>query len=429
MNLCGNLLIRTAEIIAVGTEILMGQIINSNAAYLARELQNLGIDSHYQTVVGDNPDRLLDMLKLAMSRSDVVILTGGLGPTQDDITMEVAARAVGQNLLLDQEAVTTIESYFLNRKRPMAKSNLKQALLPEHARSIPNYNGTAPGALIPKMDGEKCSCLLVLLPGPPNENQLMFTETVKPLLQEHATSVLDNTFIHMIDIGESDAAEILADLLDDTHTNPSLAPYASTGEVTFRLTEKRRNGQSGAAAQAMLEQVQQRLGTYIYEIGNRSLTEVVADLLISTAQSAAFVESCTAGQVTAELAKVAGVSAVLRGGLCAYQTPVKASVLGVESAVLASFGAISREAAVQMAEKGRALFEADYCVSVSGNAGPDASEGKAVGLVYIAVAAPEGTYAVEFHFRGNRQKIRDNATKQALNQLRKALLGQLSSDY
>ncbi len=426
MNLCSDLVIKSAETIAVGTEILMGQIVNSNAAFIASELQKIGISQYYQTVVGDNPGRLKETIERAMGRSEAVIITGGLGPTRDDLTMEVAASAVGQKLITNEAAVAEIKSYFTSRGRRMAESNLKQALLPEFATSIPNHNGTAPGAFIPYYKDGKCSCLLILLPGPPNENQPMFRDSVAPLLREHGSVVLDNTFIHMIDIGESDAAEVLADLLADSQVNPSLAPYASTGEVTFRLTLRRENNESGALAQEMLDEIQARLGKYIYHIGNKSLTEVTADLLFEQEQSVAFVESLTAGMACAELAKVPGISQVLRGGICTYQTETKHSVLGVSEELLAQYGAVSPECAAEMARLGRTLFASDYCVSTTGVAGPGTVEGKTAGLFYIGVATPQAVFTREFHYRGNRQKNRDTAVKQALNQLRKALLGQLT---
>ncbi len=428
MNPWSDFVIHTAEIVAVGTEILMGQIVNSNATFLASELQKTGISHYYQTVVGDNPGRLLQTLQQAMERSDAVIITGGLGPTADDITMEVSAKAAGQALVRNEEAVQEIKSYFTSRNRRMAESNLKQALLPELATSIPNNNGTAPGAIIPYYKDGVCKSLLILLPGPPNENQPMFRDYVAPLLKKQASVVLESTFIHLIDIGESDAAEILADLLDEQHVNPSLAPYASTGEVTFRLTLRRENGASAEAEEAaaeMLAEVERRLGDYIYHIGNKSLTQVTAELLLEGQKTVSFVESLTAGQVSAELATVPGISAVLRGGICTYQTETKEKVLGVSKEILEQYGAVSAPCAAEMARLGKALFQSDYCISTTGVAGPGTVEGKDAGLFYIGIATPEAIYTREFRYRGNRQKNRDTAVKQALNQLRKALFGLL----
>ncbi len=421
--------VESVEIITVGTEILLGQILNTNARFLAAELRDLGFNAYYQTVVGDNPPRLKAAVKTAALRSDAVIIAGGLGPTQDDISMQTAAAAAGQKLYKNDEAAKDIEDYFTSRGRKMSPNNLKQAYFPKDARIFKNHHGTAPGAAFMYDDEEAgIHSLLILLPGPPNELEPMFRESVKPLLMHYSDSVLDSLFIRTIDIGESDAARLLEDLLDDSHANPSLAPYAHIGEVSFRLSYKHPKSEKNALqhpeVRKMLEEIEAVLGDKIYEIGERKLPEVLADLLKERKLSAAFAESCTAGRVCAELAACPGISAVLKGGVTAYQNEIKRDVLKIPSDLLRRHGAVSAECALAMAENVRTLYGSDTAAAVTGNAGPEPSEGKPVGLVYIAAADEKRQIVKEFRFGGSREKIRTLAAKQTLNTLRKLILDQ-----
>lgn len=417
--------LKSAEILTVGTELLLGQIVNTNAHFLARELSLLGLNSYYQTVVGDNPERLAAALRLAVSRSDCVIITGGLGPTQDDISMKTAAEVCGLPLKLDETSLSRIESYFTTRGRRMAPANRKQALFPPDAQILPNNNGTAPGAAF-MYQKEGRSALLILLPGPPDEIVPMFTESAAPLLQKFSAEALENIFIKTIGIGESDLAEILSDLLAEEQVNPSLAPYAGIGEVSLRLSYKHakteKQALENAAVRAMLSEIQAKLGDYIYEIGERNLTEVTGELILAEHKSVAFAESCTAGLAAATLAQVPGISAALRGAMVCYQNEIKEKVLGVPAALLARSGAVSADCARVMAERVRSIFDADIGISVTGNAGPAGSENKPAGLVYIAAADEAGCRVKEFRFGGNREKVRTLAAKQAINALRRSLL-------
>lgn len=422
--------LKSAEILTVGTELLLGQILNTNAYSLARELKLLGLDSYYQTVVGDNHQRLCEAMRLAASRSDCVLVTGGLGPTQDDISMEAAATVCGSDLKMNPQAAEDIKNYFASQGRRMPPNNLKQAMLPENSLMLPNHNGTAPGAAMVYRREER-ECIFILLPGPPAENLPMFKSYVKPLLNHYADAVLDNIFIKTIGIGESAAAELLEDLLSAEHANPSLAPYASWGEVSFRLSYKHLRTQKNALqtkeVQEMLSEIKKRLGSLIYEIGERTLDEVTAALLLEQKKTAAFAESCTAGLAAAKLASYPGISAALKGGVVAYQNEIKQNVLEIPEEILKNEGAVSEACAAAMAENVRRIFASDYGISVTGNAGPDPSEGKEVGLVYIASAGPAGTQTEVCHFNGSRSKIRELAAKRALDLLRRSLLESAAS--
>lgn len=416
--------VRTVEIVSVGTELLMGQIINTNAAFFAKELRDLGCNSYYQTVVGDNPKRLRECLETALSRSDAVLVSGGLGPTSDDISMAAAAEVCGLKLELRSEALRDIEQYFKDRGRNMAASNRKQAMMPKEALMLPNHNGTAPGAILPAVKGGRTS-YIILLPGPPDENQKMFKESLRPWFRRGNSEVLDNIFVRVIGIGESDAAELLGDLLDDEHANPSLAPYCSVGEISFRLSYKHEQGTSRAPLDSLLLSVKEKLGDYIYEIGERTLFETAADLLFEQNKSVAFAESLTAGMASSELASVPGISRVLKGGITAYQNEIKEKLLGVRPETLSREGAVSADCVREMARSVRQMFDADFGVALSGNAGPEPSEGKAVGRVYIAVADADEVLVKAFNFKGDRAKIRTLAVKQSINMLRLRLLGKL----
>lgn len=412
--------IYSAELLTVGTEILMGQIVNTNAAFLAKELAFLGITSHYQTVVGDNHDRLVATLRTALSRSDCVIMTGGLGPTADDISMACAAEAAGVRLVWDEECERAISTYFTSLGRTPTHNNYKQAMMPEGAIVLPNHNGTAPGAIITTAF-EGRTRYIILLPGPPSENQLMFNEAVRPFLERHTHSRLNTTFVRMIGIGESEAETRLADLIENQE-NPTIAPYASEGEVMFRITQRMDNEDDPDLRGELLEVVTERLGAFIYEVGTRSLPEVVKDLLTERHWQVSFAESCTAGLVAATFADLPGVSSVLAGGIVSYADSVKEKLLNVPRRTLEECGAVSAETAEAMAAGCRQATGSQISVAVTGVAGPDGgSDDKPVGLVYISVADADGFLTRKFYFRGTRAKIRRIATLNAFNLLRMRL--------
>jgi nicotinamide-nucleotide amidase len=413
--------IKRAEIICVGTELLLGQIVNTNAAWLARELSLLGLYSYYQTVVGDNMDRLEASIRQAMDRSDVVFLTGGLGPTQDDITMEAASRVSGRPLQLHEPSRAAITKYFRSRGRiAVTANNWKQAMLPKGCIPLPNHNGTAPGAIVP-IKKEQTDAFLVLLPGPPSEMNLMFTESVVPWIREQVETRMRHIFIRMIGIGESSAETQLMDLVEKQE-NPTLAPYASEGEVVFRVTQSMKKNEPDLTG-PLVDEIKRRVGSYIYEIGNRTMPEVLRDCLIEKKQTISFAESCTGGLAMSRLTGYPGVSAVLRGGVVAYDNTIKTKMLGVDPSVIDKKGAVSQACALAMASGCRDRMNSDWAVSITGIAGPDGGTAeKPVGTIWVAVKGPGISDSIQLKLAGERNKIRRIATLQAYNLVRRYLV-------
>ena len=419
--------ITSIEILCVGTELLMGQVVNTNAAFLAKELSSIGIPSYYQTVVGDNPARLQKAVSDALARSDAVILTGGLGPTADDITMEIAAKSVGIPLEFHEDSATMIQSYFTRMNRPMTPNNLKQAMLPKGCIPLPNFNGTAPGAII-ETAVSSMDKVLFMLPGPPAEMRAMFETQVKPYLARRAPLEIQSKFVRLFGIGESAAETRLKDLID-SQTNPTIAPYCSDGECMFRISKtnsKRSMAEDSSDNkdfEELIDKVKDRLGEYIYEIGERNMPKVVFDLLDQSKKTVSFAESCTSGIATGMLGDIAGASRVLKGSVIAYDNEIKESILHVPAETLSEFGAVSQDTAIAMAVGCKNLMCSDYAVSITGIAGPDGGTSeKPVGLVYICVAGPFSKNTKELHLTGNRSKIRYIASLNAYDLLRRTVL-------
>ncbi len=415
----------SAELISVGTELLMGQILNRNAQYLAQELRDLGIPSFYQSVCGDNRERLAELLRLAMGRSRVLILTGGLGPTDDDLSLEVAAEVAGRSLHFVPEIYQQIEDYFRALGRSCSPNNRKQALVPDSGLLLPNHNGTAPGLIFADQDEEH---VFILLPGPPPENRPIFADYVRPWLRGRSRFQTHTIFIRMIGIGESEAAAKVRDLLQESR-NPSLAVYCSTGEIYFRIscfaaTEE----EARRASEPLLHVLEQRLGDYIYEIGQRPLVACVSDLLRQSGHSLALAESCTGGLIAKQLTDLPGSSEILMASLVTYSNAAKVELLDVEPQILETAGAVSEACVRAMAQGAKRRLGADYALAVSGVAGPGGgSPEKPVGTVYIGLAGPHDRVLVRhFRFRGDRAKQREQAALNALNLLRQELLGQLA---
>ncbi len=414
--------IRTAEIIAVGTELLMGQTVNTDAAFLARQLTEIGIFSYYQTVVGDNPERLRNQIRIAVGRSDCVLLTGGLGPTQDDITMAVAAEVAGIPLVEHEPSRRALEAFFERiGRRNVTSNNWKQTLMPATGTVLPNHNGTAPGAMMPcTIDGH--TALLVLMPGPPSELQPMFLESVRPYLEDHAPQKLRTHFIRLFGIGESAAEAAIHDLIL-AQTNPTIAPYVAEGEVLFRVTQQVKSDSEPDLTGPVVGQIRERLSEYIYEIGTRSLPQVVVDLLRERGRTVSFAESCTGGLLAGAITDIAGSSDVFQGGIIAYDNSIKMRLLGVPASILETDGAVSEACAVAMATGCRDVMNTDYAISVTGIAGPGGgSPEKPVGLVYLALADAEGTQVLRLQQTGSRSRIRRISVLQGLNLLRRRLL-------
>ena len=408
-----------AEIIAVGTELLLGDILNTNAQYLSRALASLGINVHFQSVVGDNPARLRSVVELALSRSDLLVFSGGLGPTDDDLTKQTVAQAFGDTLRFDAEECAKIEAFFTAWGRTMPENNKKQAMVPTRGRKLPNANGTAPGMLF-EADGKYA----VLLPGPPKELVPMFEQQVKPWLASLSDSVLYSTTLRVVGIGESHLETKVAPLLQCQ--NPTAALYAKTAEVVVRITAK---AQTQAAAKAMCDEsageFYDLLGDAVYGRDLENLETAVVQALAQNGKTVALAESCTGGLLGARLTSVSGASAVLGFGMVTYSNEAKQKLLGVQAETLAQYGAVSGETAAEMAAGARRTAGADFGVSLTGIAGPTGgTPQKPVGTVYIAVADAAAVWVQKLVVTGRtRDTVRGNATQTALEMLRRLALG------
>lgn len=414
--------IRSAEIICVGTELLLGQIVNTNAAWLARELSGLGITSYYQSVVGDNRQRLLAALEQGASRSDLIILTGGLGPTRDDLTMATAAEFAGVALQTDEHSRQRIIDYFQTLGRTqITDNNWKQAMMPRNARVLDNDHGTAPGAIL-TVSRENRTVSLVLLPGPPSEMRPMFTTRVAPWISRVSETRLHHRFVRMIGIGESSAESELMDLIEQ-QSNPTIAPYASEGEVVFRLTQAVKGEGEPDALEPLLAEVRRRLGPYIYEVGTRKMPEVVKDLLTEKQWTLSLAESCTAGLAAATLAELPGVSSVFSGGIIAYENRIKQAVLHVPHDILTTDGAVSEACALAMAKGCRDVMKTKVAAAVTGIAGPSGGRPeKPVGTVWLAVVSDKGEVTRRLQLGGGRERIRRVAVLNLFNLIRQHLI-------
>lgn len=409
----------TAEIICVGTELLLGNIVNTNAAFLSEKLAYLGINCYFQTVVGDNRDRLLSVINTALSRADILIFSGGLGPTEDDLTKETVAEALGKKLIRDKWAEQEIADYFALRGRIPTDNNWKQADVIEGCEILYNKNGTAPGIFI--SEGEKT---VILLPGPPLELKSMFTDSVMPKLQQKCGQVFYSQTVKIVGPGESSVETQILDMLN-TQENPTIAPYAKTGEVHLRVTARAKDEKEAREKTApVVEELYRRFGKAVYTTdADETLEMALTKLLIKKKYTMTTAESCTGGMIAARMVNAPGVSAVLKSGFITYANEAKEELLGVSHDTLEKFGAVSRETAEEMAEGAVKAAHTDAAVAVTGIAGPDGgTKEKPVGLVYIGVNVRGNVEVREYHFSGNRQKIRESVTAAALTFLREKLL-------
>lgn len=407
-----------AEIIAVGTEILLGDILNTNAQYLALQLAELGIDVYYQTVVGDNPQRLEDTLFHAFSRADLIITTGGLGPTEDDLTKETGSKYFEEELVLDERALKRIEKYFNRIGREMTENNRKQAYVPKNGKVLYNDNGTAPGIII-----EKNGKILVMLPGPPKETVPMFEQQVKPYLAQKQEYTFVSRVLRVAGVGESAMEMAIKDIID-SQTNPTIAPYAKDSEALLRITAKAKSVQEGQnMIVPVAEEIYRRFGHDVYAEGETNMQTVVAKLLLDKQKTIATAESCTGGAIASALVEYAGVSKVFLDGCVTYSNESKIKRLGVKAETLEKYGAVSHETAKEMAEGAAKTAGTNIGLSTTGVAGPDGgTDDKPVGLVYIGLTIDGVTQTKECHFVGNREKIRVRAVHRALDWLRRELL-------
>lgn len=409
----------TAEIICVGTELLLGNIVNTNAAFLSEKLAYLGINCYFQTVVGDNRDRLLSVINTALSRADILIFSGGLGPTEDDLTKETVAEALGKKLIRDKWAEQEIADYFALRGRIPTDNNWKQADVIEGCEILYNKNGTAPGIFV--SEGEKT---VILLPGPPLELKSMFTDSVMPKLQQKCGQVFYSQTVKIVGSGESSVETQILDMLD-TQDNPTIAPYAKTGEVHLRVTARAKDEKEAREKTApVVEELYRRFGNAVYTTdADETLEMALTKLLMKKKYTMTTAESCTGGMIAARMVNAPGVSAVLKSGFITYANEAKEELLGVSHDTLEKFGAVSRETAEEMAEGAVKAAHTDAAVAVTGIAGPDGgTKEKPVGLVYIGVNVRGNVEVREYHFSGSRQKIRESVTAAALTFLREKLL-------
>ena len=366
-------------ILSVGTEILFGQIVNTNTVYLSQQMNMLGFDVMYHYTVGDNPKRVEETIDLAFQDCDLILTTGGLGPTQDDLTKEVACKALDDTLVMMDDVLEEITKYFKTLGREMTENNKKQAIMPSRATVFHNDAGTAPGFALEK-DGKYIICM----PGPPREMKRMFQNSVVPFLQSMIDGALYYRQIRFFGIGESMLETQLLDLIDN-QTDPTLATYAKEGECSLRIASKRATEEEAEhAVDEMLEKVKERVGHYIYSCDDEELAQVVADRLMEQGLTLSSAESCTGGMFASTMTDIPGISQCFDRGLVTYSNQAKMEERGVSAETLEKFGAVSEETALEMVEGLKSVSGSDVCISVTGIAGPGGgSEEKPVGLVYI----------------------------------------------
>jgi len=407
-----------AEIIAVGTELLLGQIANTNAQIISNALQDIGIDVYFHTCVGDNQERLISVLEIGFKRSDIIILTGGLGPTKDDLTKETLAHYLNLPLVMDEGSLENIKRYFAQRGKAFTENNYKQALIPDGAIALENKIGTAPGVLLNK-NGK----VIVLLPGPPREMETMLRDAVIPYLSKMSNSTIFSKVLKFYGIGESALEEKLEDLISQ-QTNPTIAPLAKPGEVTIRLTAK---AESRTAAEKLIKPVEdkiiERVGEFLYGYDDDSVEEIVASLLAKYNKTIAVAESCTGGLMAHKLTNIPGISQYFERGIVSYSNRAKEELLKVNPDTLKKYGAVSEETAREMAMGIRNSSGTDIGVSITGIAGPSGgSPEKPVGLVYIGYSDSNVCCAEKHIFSGNRTDIKERSVNCAFHLVRKMLL-------
>lgn len=405
-----------SEIISVGTELLLGHTVNTDAQFLSQKCADLGIDVYYHTVVGDNIGRLKEVTKTALSRSDLIIFTGGLGPTSDDITKEVVSELLNIELELNEVYLKEIEKYFNDINKKMTENNIKQAYIPKGSIVLKNDVGTAPGIFLYHNNVK-----IIFLPGPPKELKTMFSKYAIPLLNKDF--IIKSKVIKTIGIGESQLDYMLDNIIK-TQTNPTIATYAKEGQVDITITAKGKNVENvDFLINNMTNEVSKIIGDYIYSFNGESLEESFFKLLKKNNMKVSFCESCTGGLITSRFTRIPGVSQILDRGIVTYSNGSKIEELGVKKSTLDKYGAVSEQVAVEMAEGLLKKTNVDIAISTTGIAGPlsDNSE-KPIGLVYIGVAVKNNSYSKEFKLKGNRESIQNKAANFAFNEGRKYLL-------
>lgn len=419
------------ELISVGTELLLGNVINTNANYLSKRCAELGMNLYYQITVGDNYSRLTKVLDECLNRSDIIILTGGLGPTQDDMTKEAVAQVLNKELIMDPHSKERISEYFFNKKRSLdnkiTSNNWKQALTIEGAIVLDNDNGTAPGYIVKdKINYENKS--IILLPGPPFEMIPMFEDHIYPYLQQLQDKVFISKMVKICGIGEAKAETMIEDLIDK-QTNPTIAPYAKEGEVHFRITASTTSVEDAEELiLPVIEELKRRFKDNIYSINeNEALEDVVVKLLKQLKMTLSTAESCTGGLFTGRIVNVPGISDIFKEGYITYADEAKIKLLAVNKETIDKYGVVSKEVAREMAEGACTASGSDASIAITGIAGPGGgSHIKPVGLVYIACKVRDNITVKEYNFKGNRQKVRARTVISGLDLLRRTLINSLS---
>lgn len=414
------------ELISVGTELLLGNIVNTNASYLSRKCAELGYSLYHEITVGDNEERLCEAITTSLSRADVVILTGGLGPTKDDITKEAVAKVLNRNLVMDEESKRKIEDYFKFRymnkpKHTVTDNNWKQALKIEDCIVVNNNNGTAPGYIV-----ENNSKVVILLPGPPSEMIPMFEESIMPYLQKKQNKIFLSSMIKICGIGESKAETDIIDLIEG-QTNPTIAPYAKCGEVHFRVTASAASEEEARMLiTPVVDELYRRFGNNIYTTNEQeTLEDVLVKLLSKNKLTLATAESCTGGMLTGRLVNVPGVSACLGEGFITYSNEAKMKYLHVKEETLNQFGAVSSQTASEMVIGAAQAANSNAALAITGIAGPEGgTDQKPVGLVYIAAYLNGSVTVNEYHLKGNRQTVRELTVIYAMDLLRRMIISQ-----
>lgn len=395
-----------AEIIAVGSELLLGQIVNTNAKFISKCLAEIGVNVFHHTVVGDNADRLKKSIEIAENRADLIIFTGGLGPTKDDLTKETIALHIGTKLVTDEEAMKSIEDYFLKTKRMMTENNKKQALVLDGAKVLPNENGMAPGMLLKHKNHS-----YMLLPGPPHEMEPMFLQYGREAILETMDEVqkIESRVLRFFGIGEAQLETEIEHILD-RQTNPTIAPLATEGEVILRITAKH---QSSTEAIRLIDETEKEIlsqvGSYFYGYNDTSLIQVLSKQLAEKNLTIACAESLTAGLFQSQLASISGASSILKGGVVCYTNETKMKLVNVKKETLDQFGAVSKECASELAENIRLLLDSDIGISFTGVAGPAPLEDKPAGTVWIGIARKNQetkTYLLELASSRNGNRLR-----------------------
>jgi nicotinamide-nucleotide amidase len=407
-----------AEILCIGTELLHGDIVNTNAKNISLKLAELGIDVYYHSVVGDNPDRIKKAFELALNRVDLVITTGGLGPTQDDITKEVAASYFNLEMEYNEESYNHVKNIYKRLKKDMPKNNIRQAYFPKEALILENICGTANGCII-----EAKEKVAILMPGPPMEMNTMLERKVAPFLKKKSNKVVVGEKIIVTGLGESTAEAMIMDLIKN-QSNPTIAPFAGKGRVVFRITAKAENKEKARELiKPLREELLKRFGKNAYPIDETSIEKYVCEKLIEKNLTISTAESCTGGMIASKLVDYPGISKVFKEGFITYSNESKINRLGVKKETLEKYGAVSEETAEEMA-KGAALASgSDIGLSVTGIAGPEGgTKEKPVGLVYIALYYNGKTYVRETNYPGGRNVIRERSTNYAFDLIKRKIL-------